>query len=125
MTAKVMFAALIIHLGTAFGVIAAGIETAGCAGSDNYLCGTPLAGLFDKNVSISANPFKVSGSILTIMRSMGELTWYNYAALNESDNNLVQLYTWVVRAVFTSLSLYLLYRTAGTVANAVGRFFGR
>ena len=125
MTARVIFAALLIHLATAFGVIASGVETAECAGSDNYLCGTPIADLLGQEVRISPNPLKIAGTIIALFTTMSSLTWYRYAVLTESDNTLVQMYVWTVRAAFTSLALYLAYRAASVIATAVGRFFGR
>ena len=127
MAAKVMFGILLLHLFTFLGVFAVAGETGECAGSGNYLCGTPLAGLFEgaAKLGISANPFKVAGSILAVVGLMADLTWYDYAALNESTTELVLLYVWVVKAGFLCLRLYLLYRVGSVIANAVGRFFGR
>ena len=122
-----MFGVLLLHVFTHFGVLAANREPVECVESDNYLCGTPLADLFGHaaRLSISANPFKVAQSMLAVVGIMGELTWYDYAVLNESSNEVVRMFVWVVKAGFICLRLYLLYRAGSVIANAVGRFFGR
>ena len=127
MAARVMFGILLLHLFTHLGVSAVGRETQECAESKNYLCGTPLDSLFEASgkLGISANPFKILGSMLAVVGVMGDLTWYDYAVLNESDSALVLLYVWVVKAAFVCLRLYLLYRFGAVLITVAGRILGR
>ena len=122
-----MVGVLLLHLATTFGAVAASAQPAGCEGSRDFLCGTPLEGLFGRadEVSVSANPLRFAGSVLTLLRVMEGLTWYDYEILNESENVLVWLWVFLIKGFFLSLRLYLLWRTLGIIAQAVGRFFGR
>ena len=127
MTARVMVGILLLHVATTFGAVAASAQPAGWEESRDFLCGTPLEGLFGRadEVSVSANPFRFAGSVLTLIGIMEGLTWYDYEILNESENVLVRLWVFLIKGLFLCLRLYLLWRALGIIAQAVGRFFGR
>ncbi len=127
MTAKVMVGILLLHLSTTFGAVAASAQPTACERSMDFLCGTPLEGLFGRadEVEVSANPFKFAGSVLTLIRVMEGLTWYDYEVLNESTNVIVGLWVFMVKGFFLCFRLYLFWRALGIISQAVGRFFGR
>ena len=127
MTARVMVGILLLHVATTFGAVAASAQPPACEGSRDFLCGTPVEGLFGRadEVSVSANPFRFAGSVLTLIGIMEGLTWYDYEILNESEYVLVWLWVFLIKGFFFSLRLYLLWRALGIIAQAVGRFFGR
>ena len=91
MTARVMMGILLLHVATTFGAVAASAQPPACEESRDFLCGTPLEGLFGRadEVSVSANPFRFAGSVLTLIGIMEGLTWYDYEILNVSENVLV------------------------------------
>ncbi len=126
-TAKVIAVLLLIHFATMMGHVMAGAEPAGCAGSADFLCGTPLEGIFGRaqGIEVSANPFKFAGSVLTLLRIMKDFTWYEYELLTASTNIVVMLWVWVVRVVVVGVALWMARQGLGIIAQAVGRFFGR
>lgn len=127
MTPKILAGILLLHLATAFGVIAAGGETQACAGSSDFFCGTPLAGIFDRAdaLEVSANPFRFIGSVITFFSLVRGLVWYDYAVLNESGWTLVVLALFVIRLFLVVFTLYMLWRFLQVIAQTAGRFLTR
>ena len=123
MTVKMILAAVVIHLGTIVGVLMAGVDRAEvCADSRDLLCGTPLAGLIERDVGVSANPLKFVGSLLTVMNLLRSLTWYGYEVIEESQLTLAIIWENGVKLGFSALRLRLAWLTFGILSNAVSRF---
>ena len=125
--AKVLAALLLVHFATMMGHFMAGAEPAACAGSSDFLCGTPLAGIFGRadGMELSANPFKFLGSIFGLLKMLKDFTLYDYGLLTESGNVLVMLWVWGVRAICMAIGLWMLVQFMGTISQAVGRLLGR
>ena len=127
MSSKVIMVCLLVHVATIIGAIVAGVHVGDCADSADWLCGTPVAGFFGQAEKLqpSANPFSFAGGIIKMITVLAKLTVYNYEVLNESDNTVVELYYFVVRAGFVGVWLYNLRQIYGLLAQSVGRFFTR
>ena len=96
-------------------------------GVENPLCGIPLEHVLDDQgqFKISLNPLTPVGTFIGLLTTLGSILWYDYTILNNSDNVIVALYVWGVRAVLFALGIQMLNRAFPQVGNILARFLGR
>ena len=127
MPSRMILALLLLNAFTMAGVLMGDRLPPECVDSKNLLCGTPLSSMYEsvQRLSISLNPLTIAAAFNSLVLLLAGLLWYNYAILNQSDNILVIIYVWSIRAVITSIGAKLFWDAFPQVGNVLARFVGR